>query len=317
MRLGSLILKRGLIGLGTMLVVSLLVFLGTEVLPGDVAEAVLGRNATPELVERLREQMGLNQPLSTRYASWLSGFLTGDFGASLVNGVPVAEMVAERGGRTLVLAVATAAVAVPLSVVLGLVAAARPGGTTDNAISASSLFLISLPDFLVAVLLVSLFSVSLGWLPAIASIRPSYDFLDWMRILALPVAALVLTILAHMTRMTRAAVVAVLSTPAIEMAILKGVPRRRLFLRHALPMAVGPIANVVALNLAYLISGVVVIETLFNFQGLGRYMVDGVTNRDIPVVQSCAMLFCMVYIVLNIVADITAIVANPRVRFPR
>ena len=317
MRLGALILKRGLIGLGTMLVVSLLVFLGTEVLPGDVAEAVLGRNATPELVERLREQMGLNQPLSTRYASWLSGFLTGDFGASLVNGVPVAEMVSERGGRTLVLAVATAAVAVPLSVVLGLVAAARPGGTVDNAISASSLFLISLPDFLVAVLLVSLFSVSLGWLPAIASIRPSYDFLDWMRILALPVAALVLTILAHMTRMTRAAVVAVLSTPAIEMAILKGVPRRRLFLRHALPMAVGPIANVVALNLAYLISGVVVIETLFNFQGLGRYMVDGVTNRDIPVVQSCAMLFCMVYIVLNIVADITAIVANPRVRFPR
>jgi len=317
MNLGVLLLNRALVGLGTMLIVSVLVFLGTEVLPGDVAQAVLGQNATEDLIANLREEMGLNDPLAVRYWSWLTGFVVGDFGTSLVNGVPVAEMVVERGGRTLILALSTAAIAVPLAIALGLLAASRPGGWLDNTITTASLVMISLPDFLVAVVLVSVFSVALGWLPAIAGIRASYDLWDWVRILILPVGALTFTILAHMTRMTRSAVISVLSTPAIEMAILKGVPKRRLFLRHALPMATGPIANVVALNLAYLISGVVVIETLFNFQGLGRYMVDGVTNRDIPVVQSCAMIFCLVYIALNILADLIAILANPRVRYPR
>jgi peptide/nickel transport system permease protein len=177
--------------------------------------------------------------------------------------------------------------------------------------------LISFPDFLVAVLLVTLFAIKLQWLPAIASIRPSYQFFDWVRILILPVAALMFTILAHMVRMTRSAVLNVLASPAIEMAILKGVPRRRLLVRHALPNAFGPIINVVALNLAYLISGVVVIETLFNYPGLGRFMVEAVTNRDVPIVQACAMIFCSVYVLLNLIADILSILANPRVRYPK
>lgn len=315
MSLIELLGKRLVLGFGTMLFVSVLVFVGTEILPGDVAYAILGQGATPELVAQVRERLGLNEPLHVRYVVWLGRFVAGDFGTSLANGADIGTEVARRASNTLILALCTALVAVPLAIFLGLLAAVRPGGLVDRAISAISLALISFPDFLVAVVLVTIFAVKLGWLPAIASIRPSYDLLDWIRVLILPVAGLTFTILAHMVRMTRSAVVGVLSSPAIEMAMLKGVPRRRLLLRHALPNALGPIINVVALNLAYLISGVVVIETLFNFPGLGRYMVEGVTNRDVPIVQTCAMIFCSVYVLLNMTADILSIVANPRIRY--
>ena len=317
MSLFEILWKRLLIGAATLLFVSVLVFLGTEILPGDVAQAILGQGATPELVAQIREQLGLNEPLHIRYLVWLGNFVTGDFGTSLVNGADIRSEISGRGFNTLILALCTAMIAVPLAIILGLAAAIKPGGLTDRIITSTSLALISFPDFLVAVVLVTIFAVKLRWLPAIASIRPSYDFLDWVRILILPVAGLTFTILAHMVRMTRSAVLNVLSSPAIEMAILKGVPRRRLLLRHALPNALGPIINVVALNLAYLISGVVVIETLFNYPGLGRYMVEAVTNRDVPIVQTCAMIFCCVYILLNLTADILSIMANPRVRYAK
>lgn len=309
--------KRLLFGIATLLFVSVLVFVGTEILPGDVAQAILGRGATPELVAQVRERLGLDQPLHVRYFVWLGNFVTGDFGTSLANGADIGEEVRRRSGNTIILAVCTAVLAVPLSIVLGLVAAVKPGGLVDRVITSTSLALISFPDFLVAVVLVTIFAVKLRWLPAIASIRPSYEFLDWVRILILPVLGLTFTILAHMVRMTRSAVLNVLTSPAIEMAILKGVPRKRLLFAHALPNAFGPIINVIALNLAYLISGVVVIETLFNFPGLGRYMVEAVTNRDVPIVQTCAMIFCSVYILLNMTADILSILANPRVRYKK
>lgn len=309
--------KRLLIGLATLLFVSVLVFVGTEILPGDVAHAILGQGATPELVDQVRERLGLNEPLYVRYFVWLSNFISGDFGTSLANGADIGTEVVRRGRNTLILATCTALIAVPLAIALGLLAATKPGGLTDRVVTSTSLALISFPDFLVAVILVTIFAVKLRWLPAIASIRPSYDLVDWIRVLILPVTGLTFTILAHMVRMTRSAVLNVLSSPAIEMAILKGVPRRRLLLRHALPNAFGPIVNVIALNLAYLISGVVVIETLFNFPGLGRFMVEAVTNRDVPIVQTCAMIFCMFYIVLNMSADILAIMANPRVRYKK
>jgi len=317
MSLLEILVKRLLLGLGTLLFVSFLVFFGTEILPGDVAYAILGQGATPELVEQVRERLGLNEPFHMRYWIWLTNFLTGNFGTSLANGADIGVEVSRRAMNTLILASCTAIVAVPLAIILGLMASIKPGGWIDRLISSVSLALISLPDFLVAVILVSIFAVKLRWLPAIASIRPSYDFFDWIRILILPVMGLTFTILAHMVRMTRSAVLNVLSSPAIEMAILKGVPRRRLLVRHALPNALGPIINVVALNLAYLISGVVVIETLFNFPGLGRYMVEGVTNRDVPIVQTCAMIFCTFYVLLNILADILSIIVNPRVRYKK
>ncbi len=317
MSLFEILWKRLLIGAVTLLFVSALVFLGTEILPGDVANAILGQGATPELVAQIRERLGLNEPLHVRYLVWLGNFVSGDFGTSLVNGTDIRSEISGRATNTLILALCTALIAVPLAIILGLAAAIKPGGLADRVITSASLALISFPDFLVAVVLVTIFAVKLQWLPAIASIRPGYEFLDWVRILILPVAGLTFTILAHMVRMTRSAVLNVLSSPAIEMAILKGVPRRRLLLRHALPNALGPIINVVALNLAYLISGVVVIETLFNYPGLGRYMVEAVTNRDVPIVQTCAMIFCCVYILLNLTADILSIMANPRVRYKK
>ncbi|GAA6194300.1 ABC transporter permease [Phaeobacter gallaeciensis] len=309
--------QRLIIGLGTLLFVSVLVFLGTEILPGDVAHAILGQGATPELVEQVRERLGLNEPLHVRYFVWLTNFVSGDFGTSLANGADIGTEIGRRASNTILLALSTALISVPLAVALGLMAAVKPGGMVDRTITSASLALISFPDFLVAVVLVTIFAIKLRWLPAIASIRPSYELLDWVRILILPVTALSFTILAHMVRMTRSAVLNVLASPAIEMAILKGVPRKRLLLRHALPNALGPIINVVALNLAYLISGVVVIETLFNFPGLGRYMVEAVTNRDVPIVQTCAMIFCSFYVVLNMSADILSILANPRVRYKK
>jgi peptide/nickel transport system permease protein len=317
MSVAEIVLRRLAIGLATLLFVSVLVFAGTEVLPGDVANAILGQGATPEALASIRARLGLDEPLVARYLAWIGRLLSGDPGTSLASGADIGAEIARRASNTLILALSTAVIAVPLALALGLLAARRPGGRVDRTISATSLALISFPDFLVAVLLVTVFAVKLRWLPAIAAIRPGFDLGDWLRVLVLPVTALVFTVLAHMVRMTRSAVVNVLATPPIEMALLKGVPRQRLLWRHALPNAAAPIVNVVALNLAYLISGVVVIETLFNFPGLGRYMVEAVATRDVPVVQASAMIFCSVYVVLNLAADILSILANPRLRYPR
>jgi len=311
------IARRLIFGVATLFVISALVFYGTEILPGDVAQAILGQNATPELVAQLRQRLGLNAPVSTRFIAWLVNLITGHLGTSLASGADISAEVSLRLLNTVILSGATIMISVPLAIALGVWAVNRPGGKIDKAVSSISLTLISFPDFLIAVLLVSLFAVKLAWLPSIAEIRPSYGPLDWIRVLILPVTALTLSVLAHMVRMTRAAILNVLSSPAIEMAILKGVPSRRLLLRHALPNAAGPIINVVALNIVYLVSGVVVIETLFNFPGLGRYMVEGVTNRDVPVVQICAVIFCSAYVITNLVADAIAVLLNPRARYPK
>jgi peptide/nickel transport system permease protein len=317
MLLLNLIGRRLLIGALILLFVSVLVFAGTEILPGDVANAILGQGATPELLENVRNRLGLNEPAWSRYFIWLGRLLTGELGTSLASGQNIADLIQEGIFNTALLAGVTAVIAVPLAVILGLWCALKPDNFVDRAISGLSLTLISVPDFLIALILVTVFAVQLGWLPAIANLRPGADAGTIARALVLPVTALVFTVLAHMIRMTRSAVINVLSTPAIEMAILKGVSRWRLLLIHALPNALAPIVNVIALNLAYLISGIVVIETMFNFTGLGRLTVEAVTTRDIPVVQVCAMIFCSVYVVLNLIADIIAIVANPRLRYPK
>ena len=312
-----LIGRRIAIGVLTVLVVSLLVFAGTELLPGNIAEAILGQGATPEAIANINARLGLDQPAHTRYLNWLGNLLHGDMGTSLASGREVSVLIAERSSNTFLLAGVTALLSVPLSVLLGLIASANPNGWLDKGISMLTLTLISVPDFLVAIILVSIFSVRLGWLPALSSIRPDSGFVELMRSLALPVTALSFTIMAHMVRMTRTAVLNELASPAIEMGILKGLPKTRLLLVHALRNAIAPIINVIVLNLAYLISGVVVIEALFNLHGLGKLMVEAVTTRDIPLVQGCAMLFCAVYVLLNLFADTVSIVANPRIRHPR
>ena len=317
MTIVNVILQRLGLGVLTVLIVSILVFAGTEILPGDVAYAILGQGATPELVANIRERLGLDEPAYLRYLAWLGDLLRGDLGTSLANGADLNQVIGERIGNTVLLASVTAAIAVPLSIALGLIASTRPNGWIDRLISTSTLALISVPDFLIAVLLVSLFAVQLGWLPAIANLNRVDGFMEYARVLALPVTALSFTVMAHMARMTRSAVLNVLTSSPIEMAILKGVPKWRIILVHALPNAIAPIVNVVALNLAYLISGIVVIETMFNFPGVGKLMVEGVTTRDIPLVQAAAMIFCSTYVVLNMAADIVSLIASPRIRHPK
>ena len=317
MTLTALIGRRLLIGVFILLVVSVLVFAGTEILPGDVATAILGQSATPELVALIRERLGLDDPVYLRYLHWLGGLVTGNLGTSLVNGADLGGEVGVRLFNTFFLALLTASVAVPLSIVLGLLSALKPNGALDRTISTVTLALISLPDFLTAIILVTLFAVTWKFFPAIVNIRSDDGITDIMHALVLPVATLVFAVLAHMVRMTRTVVLNVLTSPPIEMALLKGVPRWRILIVHALPNALAPIVNVIALNLAYLIAGIVVIETLFNVLGLGRFTVESVQNRDIPAVQVCAMIFCAVYVLLNLLADVISISATPRLRHPK
>jgi len=315
--MAKLIIRRLLLGLVTMWVVSLMVFGTTEVLPGDVASAVLGQSATPEALKAIREELGLDRPALIRYIEWLGDLATGDLGKSLATGRQVTELINERLGKTLILATMTAALAVPLAIFLGLISAVFPGSLMDRGISTGTLALVSVPEFFIASLLVLIFSVILNWLPAISYITADQSLLKMLRNLTLPIMTLTASIMAHMTRMTRTAVLNVTSSSYIEMAILKGVPRLQIVLRHALLNALSPIFNVVALNLAYLISGVVIVETVFAYPGIAKLMVDAVSTRDIPLVQACAMLFCGTYVGLNLLADLFSILSNPRLRIPK
>lgn len=306
---------RILLGLLTLWAITVLVFVGTEVLPGDVVEAVLGQAATEELKVALRAKMGLDQPLLVRYFDWLGGLLTGDLGRSLANDFPVAGIVAPRVMNTLYLAAVTGAIAIPLSIALGLISAAFPDRWFDRSVNVSTLFAVSVPDFLIALILVIIFAVNLGWFPMMLKRINFDDFGAAMYALTLPVATLLLTMLAHMVRMTRATILDVLRSSYVEMAILKGASKRRIIMRHAIPNAMAPIVNVVALNVGYLISGVVVIEVVFTYPGLGRLMVDAVGKRDLPLIQVTALIFSAAYIVTNILADVIAIVTNPRLRY--
>lgn len=311
------VLRRLGLGIITLWVVSLLVFAGTEILPGDVAEAILGQSATPEAVQAIRDQLHLDRPAIVRYADWLTNLLRGDLGVSLAANMEISEMISGRFKNTLVLASLTAALAVPLALAMGLAAAMFPGGRVDRLVTISTLFLLSVPEFFIAATLVLVFAVHLQWLPAITYMTEYESVWQLMESLALPILTLTTSVVAHMARMTRAAIINVMTSPYIEMAILKGVPRGRIVLRHALFNAVGPVVNVIALNLAYLVSGVVIVETVFAYPGLAKLMVDAVSRRDMPLVQACAMIFCTAYILFILIADVLAILANPRLRQPK
>lgn len=312
-----LIIERIGLGFLTLFAVSALVFVGTELLPGDVASAILGQSATPEAVAAIRRSLGLNDPLLQRYVHWLLGALHGDFGTSFANGRPVMDQVGFRFLNTIFLAGVTAAVAVPLSIILGIVAAINQKGWFNHLVNVFSLGAISMPDFFVAYVLVLFVSVQLGWLPSLASVSSDMGLVERLRAIALPVATLTFAVMAHMLRMTRATILSVMSQPFIEMAFLKGLPRWRIVVDHALPNALGPIINVVAINLAYLIVGVVVVETVFVYPGIGQLMVDAVSKRDVPVVQVCGLIFGATYVGLNILADVLAILSNPRLKAPK
>lgn len=311
-----LLAQRAALGLLTLLAVSALLFFGTNLLPGDVASALLGQQATPEALHNIRAALGLDQPAWLRYLHWLGGAVHGDFGTSLATARPVSAQVLPRLGNTLLLASLAALVSVPLAVGLGLLSAMREGGLLDRLVGLLSLVTISVPEFFVGYVLTLVFAVQLGWLPSLAIMRGGMSFAEHLAAMALPVATLVIVVLAHMLRMTRSAILSVMSAPYIEMAFLKGLPRGTVVLRHALPNAAAPIIAVVALNLGYLVVGVVVVEAVFVYPGAGQLMVDAVSKRDLPVVQACGLVFAATYVGLNTLADMLAIVVNPRLRRP-
>ncbi|MBY5987756.1 ABC transporter permease [Roseovarius atlanticus] len=298
----------------TLIIVSFAVFFATEMLPGDVAQILLGQAATPEAVAGLRDAMGLNEPALQRFLGWLAGLATGDMGRSYVNGIDVAELLGGRLQNSLRLAGIVTAICVPVALTLGIVAAMYRGSWLDRAVSVATISVISVPEFMVATLAVLVFAVWLGWLPAL-SYGVNVDSIGAMlRAYAMPVITLSFVVSAQMIRMTRAAVIETIETPYVEMALLKGASRQRMVLVHALPNALGPIANAVALSLSYLVGGVIIVETVFNYPGVAKLMVDAVSTRDLPLIQSCAMVFCVSYLTLITLADMVAILSNPRLR---
>ncbi len=312
-----MVLQRFGLGLLTLFVVSVIIFIGVEFLPGDIAEALLGQGASPENVAALRKKLGLDVPAHTRYVNWWLNVIQGDFGISLANGRDIAELIQVRLANTLFPAVVAASVSVPLAIIFGILAALYRNSLYDRSVNVVTLAAVSAPEFLVAYVLILSFSVTLGWFPSLSNVDADTSFLDRLHRVTLPAVTLTGVILAYMMRMVRASIINLLASAYIEMAHLKGMPKLRVIIRHALPNALAPIANIIAISLAYLVVGVVVVEVVFIYPGLGQLMVDSVSTRDIPVVQACAMIFAGTYILLNLTADIVSICTNPRLLHPK
>jgi peptide/nickel transport system permease protein len=315
--LTELVIKRVAMGVLTMIVISMLIFVGVEALPGDLATAILGQEALPETVAQFRKELKLDEPPVKRYFLWLGAFMRGDLGNSLANKRPVAELIFWRFKNTIFLAASAAVVAVPISILLGILAALYRNSLFDRFISMATLSTISFPEFFVAYILIALLSVQVILFPSISNINDSMSFGQKIYAIILPCLTLTLVVVAHMMRQTRAAIINILASPFIEMARLKGIKRMRVIVLHAFPNALSPVINVVALNLAYLVVGVVIVEVVFVYPGLGQLLVDSVTKRDIPVVQASGLIFAAVYVTLNLLADVLSILTNPRMKNPK
>ena len=312
-----IIAQRLALGLLTLFAISLIITFGVELLPGDLAQAILGQNATPDAVRVFRLELGLDKPAHLRYLDWLGGMATGDMGVSLSNKRQISELVGMRLSNTLFLGGLSALIAIPLALTLGILAALYRNSFYDRTVNVITIGSISFPEFFIAYVLILFFAINLGWFPGISNINSDLSFGDKLYRTLLPAATLTITVTAHMMRMTRASIINLLASPYIEMARLKGIKPMRIIMRHALPNALAPIVNVIAINLAYLVVGVVIVEVVFVYPGLGQLLVDSVSKRDIPVVQACSMIFASIYILLNLLADIISIVTNPRLLYPR
>ncbi|CAN5377212.1 ABC transporter permease [soil metagenome] len=312
--IGAFIIRRLLLGVLVLVLVSILVFAATQAL-GDPARAILGRDATPASLAALRTELDLDQSVLGQYLSWAGGLLNGDLGNSLAAQQPVTELLGSRLVNSSVLVLCAAVISIPLSIAIGSWAALRREKAFDTVSSSAMLALAALPEFVVAVLLVMLFATTvLQVLPAISPISPGQRPWDVPEGLVLPTATLVLAVAPYVARIMRASMVEVLESDYVEMARLKGLPERTVLIRHALPNAIGPVFQVIAINLAYLAGGVVVIEYVFNYSGIGSALQDAVVNHDIPVVQALAMLIAGVYVLLNLLADVATILVTPRLR---
>ena len=294
-----------------------MIFAGTQILPGDVAQSILGQSATEQALANLRAELGLNDPLVTRYLDWLTAALQGDLGTALTNGQDIATSMGQRLGNTLFLAGWAALISIPLAITLGLIAVRYAGKWPDKLISAVTLTTVSIPEFLLGYIVMFYFAVQWRLFPSVSTVYDGMPLLDKLNAIALPVMVLVMVVLGHMMRMTRAAILNVMQSAYIETAELKGLRPFTIIRKHAFPNAIAPIVNVVMLNMAYLVVGVVVVEVVFVYPGMGQYLVDHVAKRDVPVVQACGLVFAAVYIGLNMLADVIAILANPRLRHPK
>ena len=311
----TLLARRLAFGVLTLLLISMLVFWATQFLPGDAAQAVLGRSATPEMLDALRRQLHLDDPAPLQYGRWLAGVLTGDPGVSLANQKPILPQIIPRVLRSLALLGLTAAIAIPLAIIAGLWAAFRSGGKADGLLTMAALGLAAIPEFVVAIGLIALFStVVFQWLPPVSMLPANASLFSRPAILVLPVATLTLIVFPYIFRMVRAATVDVLRSDYIEAARLRGLPVSRLMFVHALPNAMGPAVQVVALTLAYLAGGIVVIEYVYGFPGIGQGLINAVISRDIPAIQLIVLMLAGFYVVANLVADIVIIMITPRLR---
>jgi peptide/nickel transport system permease protein len=312
--IAGFIIRRVLLGLLVLLLVSVIVFVSTQLL-GDPARAILGRDATPDRLAALHKQLHLDSSKVGQYFHWLGGLLHGDLGTSLASSQPVTSVLGTRIANSAVLVVLAAVISVPISIAIGSYAALRRERLFDTVSSNLMLILAALPEFVVAVLLVILLSTNVfHLLPATSPVPPGTHAWDYPKQLVMPVATLVIAVAPYVSRIMRASMIEVLESDYVEMARLKGLPERTVLIRHALPNAIGPVFQVIAINLAYLAGGVVVIESVFNYPGIGLALVDAVTNHDIPVVQALAMLIAAVYVTLNLLADVATILVTPRLR---
>jgi peptide/nickel transport system permease protein len=305
--------RRLLIGAALVLVVSTLVFVATQAL-GDPARAILGRFATPEALAQLRLELGLDKPILRQYTDWLGGFLQGDLGNSLASGQPVSGILGPVLMNTLALTFAALIVIIPLALVLGIWSGVRAGSKVDNTVSSASLAAIALPEFVVGTLLALLVGVKLGLVPPVSLIPPGESPLRHPDMLVLPVATLTLAGLAYLVRMVRVGVLEVMESEYVQMARLNGVPERRVIWHHALRNALGTTVQVVAATVGWLLAGVAIVEVVFAYPGFGQTTVQAVSQRDIPVVQAAVLFVAVVYIVINLIADLTVILLNPKLR---
>ena len=313
-----LVAVRILLGVLTLWLVSIVIFAATQALPGNAANAVLGQSATPELLRAVERQLHLDEPLSQQYLSWIGGVLHGDFGTSLANGEPVSEFIGPRILNSAVLVLVAGVIGTLISGALGVLAAARRDGWFDHLSSVVALAITAVPEFVVAIALVILFAVVvLHWLPAVSAVPPGSQPWDDLNALILPVATLAIVIAPYFFRMVRGALIEVLEADYVETAELQGLSRRRVLLFHALPNAVPPMIQVIGLNLLYLAGGIVVVEYVFNYPGLGAALVEAVTNRDVPVIQFIVLVLTAFYVVVNITTDVIALLFSPRRRGTR
>jgi peptide/nickel transport system permease protein len=313
--LTGFVVRRLLLGLVTLFVTSIVIFAATQALPGDAARSILGRSATPESLAELRHQLGLDKSVLTQYWEWISGVLTGDLGTSLANGLPVTDVIDEPLVYSIFLMLLAAAISIPLGIALGATSARRRDTRFDQVTSVTTLGLAALPEFVVGITLAVIFATTVfEWLPAVAVTEPGVGPWHYPRELILPVATLVIAVVPYTVRIMRASTVEILESDFVEMARLKGLPERRVLWRHAVPNALAPTFQITALNLAYLAGGIVVVEAVFNYPGVGLLLVESVRARDMPTVQALALLIAALYVVLNLLADLGTILVSPRLR---